>query len=180
MSIKKEISLFFQKRNNLIDQLDNREIDKDQFIQGNLSLIQQLSMKPFAQITSFEEGMYNYQYYNTMAKYYHTLANDYKPYKSKQRKYQENFNKCKNFYAEKDKALERMLVLKEYKNMEAYYVSLYSSRLKNQLYEIVFLDEEKAVFHTLNSAILKLLKENHVFRDEVRESVISDYINTKY
>lgn len=73
-----------------------------------------------------------------------------------------------------------MLIIKEFKNMESYYVSLYSTRLKDQLFEIVFTDKEKAVFHTMNPQILALLKENHVFIDEIRESVISDYINTKY
>lgn len=180
MSIKKEIEVFLKERNCLIDQLDEGKIDKELFIQKNLELIQKISMKPFSRILSYEEGMYNYQYYNTMAKYYNNRANEYKFDRKKKRKYQEAYNKCRNYYHEKDRTLEQMLIIKEFKNMESYYVSLYSTRLKDQLFEIVFTDKEKAVFHTMNPQILALLKENHVFVDEIRESVISDYINTKY
>lgn len=180
MSIKKEIDIFFQKRNYLIDQLDVGKIGKEQFIQQNLQLIYQISMKPFSKVLSYEEGMYNYQYYNTMAKHYNTIANEYKFERSKKKKYQEAYNKCRNYYYEKDRTLEQMLILKKFENMVAYYVSMYSTRLKDQLFEIVFLDEEKAVFHTMNPQILSLLKKNEVFIDEIRESVINEYINTKY
>lgn len=180
MNINKELEIFFAKRNHLIDLLDEGKIDKEIFIDNNYRLIDELSMKPFPQVKSYEEGMYNYQYYNTLAKYFNTRANEVKFDKNKQRQYKDSINKCNNYYYEKDRTLKQMLYIKEFKNMTAYFVTLFSERLQTKLYEIVFIDEEKAVFHSMNPTILKELKSYGVFEEGERPSVIDGYINEKY
>jgi len=40
--------------------------------------IQRLNITPFKVVDSFEKAIYNYQYYNTMAKYYYLQAHQIK------------------------------------------------------------------------------------------------------
>ena len=69
---------FFSHRNSLIIQYKNGDISKREFLEGNFDFVEQMNVKPFSRIDSYEKGMYNYQYYNVLAKYYTMLAKDMK------------------------------------------------------------------------------------------------------
>ena len=69
---------FFKCRDSLINQYENGEISKKELLQGNFESVQKMNVEPFAYINSYEKGMYNYQYYNVMAKYYNMLAGEVK------------------------------------------------------------------------------------------------------
>ena len=67
---------FFQNRSSLIIQYTNGDITKKEFLEYNFDFVQEMNIKPFSRIDSFEKGMYNYQYYNVLAKYYTMLAKE--------------------------------------------------------------------------------------------------------
>lgn len=73
-----------------------------------------------------------------------------------------------------------MLNLVEFENVEAYYVKSKSKFLKDKLYEIVFRDYDKAIFHSTADWLLNVLKDNNCFIEGKRKSLIDDYINARY
>ena len=164
----KQLETFFKKRNDLIFELSDGKIDKISFLEKNYELIQNLNMKPLLNISTLEEGMYNYQYYNILAKFFKQKSILYSNNKKKQKKYNENLMKSNNI---------------ELKNVganttEAYFIDMNSKRLNNSLFEIVVKDVEFAIFHSMNIEILQKLKEKNIFVNEIRISKIDDYVNT--
>lgn len=174
----KQLETFFKKRNDLILELSIRKIDKISFLEKNYELIQNLNMKPLLNISSLEEGMYNYQYYNILAKFFKQKSILYSNNKKKQKKYNENLMKSNNYYAEKDKFLLKMIDFLDKNSTEAYFIDMNSKRLNNSLFEIVVKDVEFTIFHSMNVEILQKLKEKNIFIDEIRISKINDYVNT--
>ena len=174
----KQLEVFFKKRNDLISELSQGKIDKIAFLEKNYELIQNLNMKPLLNISSLEEGMYNYQYYNILAKYFKQKSQLYSNNKKKQKKYNENLMKSNNYYAEKDKYLFRMIDFLDKDSSEAYYIDMNSKRLNSSLFEIVVKDIEFAIFHSMNEKILEKLNEKNIFVNETRISKIDDYVNT--
>ena len=175
---RKKLEHFFKKRNDLIFELSEGKIDKISFLEKNYELIQNLNMKPLLNISTLEEGMYNYQYYNILAKFFKQKSILYSNNKKKQKKYNENLMKSNNYYAEKDKYLLRMIDFLDENSTEAYFIDMNSKRLNNSLFEIVVKDVEFAIFHSMNIEILQKLKEKNIFVNEIRISKIDDYVNT--
>uniref|UniRef100_UPI00288B35CC DUF6648 family protein n=1 Tax=uncultured Anaerococcus sp. TaxID=293428 RepID=UPI00288B35CC len=69
MSIeKKKLELFENWRIESINLLAEAKIDKDEFLDRNYKFLTKLGLKPFSHIRDLEEAIYNYQYYNIMAK----------------------------------------------------------------------------------------------------------------
>lgn len=174
----KQLEIFFKRRNELIKELSIRKIDKLSFLEKNYELIQNLNMKPLLNISSLEEGMYNYQYYNILAKFFKQKSILYSNNKKKQKKYNENLMKSNNYYAEKDKYLLKMIDFLDEKTTESYFIDMNSKRLNNSLFEIVVKDVDFAIFHSMNIEILQKLKEKNIFINEIRISKINDYVNT--
>ncbi len=171
---------FFKKRSSLIVQLEKNEISKKEFLECNYRLVMNMNSRPFLRIDSYEMGMYNYQYYNVLAKYFGMLAKEIKDNKRRQRYYRDYANKCNNYYHEKDKAALALLEFLEYKGVEAYYIEVNSKSLDNKLFEIVLLDYKEAIFHSKAPWFLEKLKENKVFLDKKKKSIIHEYINESY
>lgn len=174
----KQLEVFFKKRNDLISELSQGKIDKISFLEKNYELIQNLNMKPLLNISSLEEGMYNYQYYNILAKFFKQKSQLYSNNKKKQKKYNENLMKSNNYYAEKDKYLFKMIDFLDKDSSEAYFIDMNSKRLNSSLFEIVVKDVEFAIFHSMNEKILEKLNEKNIFVNETRISKIDDYVNT--
>ena len=116
--MKRNVDFYVKQRNELIDLLDDGKITKQEFISRNNVLIDSFNLRPFINIKTVNEGIFNYQYYNSKAKEYNTIANKYKNKKPK--KYIASLNKCRNYYLEKDNTILKILELIEYKNVEAY------------------------------------------------------------
>lgn len=170
------LNLFMEKRNLIIDKLDRKEITKEEFLIENYSLLNRLSMKPFLKIDNLSKGVYNYQYYNILAKYHGNLANNYKGKDKK--KYKQEINKINNYYYEKDRIILQVLEIIKYKDIESYFIKMHSNRLNNSLFEIIITNKEKIIFHSMNEELLRKLKENNVFSDEVKLSKIDLYVNS--
>lgn len=180
--LKKEsiFDTFFDNRDSLIVQYKNGDITKREFLQGNFDFVQKMRVKPFSKIDSYEKGMYNYQYYNVLAKYYNMLASEVKQNEKHLKHFKSYVNKGNYYYNEKDKSTLQLLRFLEFKNVESYFVKVESSYLKDKLYEIVLTDYEYAIFHSKSRWLLKILRDQGVFFEKKQKSLIDEYINEKY
>ncbi len=172
--------IFANNRAMLIDMLEEEKLDKREFLIQNVELMKRFSMSPYTTISRFEEGIFNYQYYNVLAKYYAMQRSELPPGKKGNRRERELMNKISNYYREKDRATMMLLEWVNYEGIEAYYIEMNSKSLDGVLYEIYFSRFEKAILHSKSSEIKKRLEEHQAFSMEKRSSRISDYINSTY
>lgn len=175
-----KLCLFDKRRKETIDLLSCNQIDKNTFLDSNYEYIKKLNLRPFSKVTSVLEGIYNYQYYNIFAKKSNDEANKIKNLVKKKKKYNSLINDRENYYYLKDKASSSLLKIINYNNVESYYIRLMSKRLTGEIFEIVLLDYEKVILHSKSKEILKDLKDNNVFEDCIKESLIDDYVNKSY
>ncbi|HLR33998.1 MAG TPA: DUF6648 family protein [Tissierellales bacterium] len=171
---------FFDNRLSLIIQYTNGDINKREFLEGNFDFVQAMNVEPFSKIDSYEKGMYNYQYYNVLAKYYTMLAKDIKRSGKDEKYYIDYLNKGKYYYDEKDKATVELLKYLKFKNIDAYFINTQSRYLDDKLYEIVLLDYKDAIFHSKSLWLLDILRKEGVFIEGKKTSLIDDYINERY
>ncbi len=171
---------FFDNRSAIIVQFENGDITKKQFLEYNYDLVMKMNLKPFLRIDNYEMGMYNYQYYNVLAKYFNMLAKEVKNTRKHQKYYNYYLNKGNNYYHEKDKAALGLLKYLEFKGVEAYYINVNSKLLRDKLYEIVLLDYKEAIFHSKAIWLLDILKKEGIFIEEKKISLIDEYINETY
>jgi len=193
--VNNKFEKFLKHRQSLLLQYKMGDLTKNEFIEENFNTIESLGIKPFNKVDNIKKAIYNYQYYNVLAKFYYRQSRDY-PSGSKQRNYL--LSQSDSCYYEKDKVTMSLLKLLDYKNVEAYFVKVKSKKLQNKLFEIVIYDPDalmeintlsipfggpeadNVVLHSKNTAILKRLREENVFRDEKKRSVTDSYINQKY
>ena len=165
---------YFNYRQALIDQYIKGDMTKREYLQRNLDAVLSLGIKPFKHIDNIDKGLFNYQYYNALAKDASMAARSVDS---------ENaliYNeKCSYYYSKKDKATMKILELAEFKDVEAYIIRVRSKELKNKLFEII-LENKNMVLHSMNPAILNKVKEEGVFTEGTRKSVIDGYINHRY
>ena len=161
-------------------QFTNGDISKKQFLEYNFDLVRKTNLKPFLRVDSYEKGMFNYQYYNVLAKYYNMLAKEIKNTKRQQKYYSYYYNKGNNYYHEKDRSALSLMKFLNFEGVEAYYIEVESKFLNDKLYEIVLVDYKEAIFHSKSKWLLDALKEANVFIEDKKESLIDNYINEKY
>ena len=165
-------------RNELIDQLDHGKINKFDFIRKNYEYISKYEVNPYGVIESVSAAAFAYQYFNSKAKYYLSKAFEI-DFKDPEEAYELREVGFEN-YEYKNNVIKKVLELIDYKNVEAFYIEMNSKALEGELFEIVLLDYEKMIFHTKDLLILNRLKKHNCFSKEIRESLISEYINKKY
>lgn len=171
---------FLENRNMVIEMLDRGEIDKREFLVQNYRLLTQISIIPKKDIASIEEGVYNYQYYNGMAKYHAMILSEQRNAGKSEKKLSELANKIENYYREKDKQTSALLEFVNYTGVDAYYIEMNSKRLEGTLFEINFYEFDKVIFHSKSEEIKENLIKNKVFSNEIKNSAIVDYVNTQY
>lgn len=183
MIYKKKESIFdkfFNHRDSLIVQFKNGDISKREYIKLNVDFIEKLNVRPFKKIDSFEKGMYNYQYYNMLAKFYNMEAQELKN-KGEPAKYYNSFkDEGFYYYKQKDKSTLKLLKYLKFKDIEAYYIKVNSDYLNGKLYEINLKNYDKAILHSKSFKILDILKHEGVFKDKIQKSLIDEYVNVKY
>ncbi|NLY09831.1 MAG: hypothetical protein GXZ11_08110 [Tissierellia bacterium] len=172
--------IFYEKRSFLIKQYEMGDLSKREFLEANFDSVQSLNIKPFSRVDSYEKGLFNYQYYNSMAKYYRMMAQDVRNTKKHRKYYSYYYNKGNNYYHEKDKATLTLMKFLDFQGMEAYYIKVQSKGLKDKLFEIVFNDYKEAIFHSKAQWLKDILIEMGIFFDERRSSLIDQYINDVY
>lgn len=170
---------FFEHRSYLIMQYSQGDLNKKEFIKRNFDYLVLRNMTPYIKVDSYEKGMYNYQYFNVMAKYYKALSRDVYNTKKHQKYYNYYLNLANKFYHEKDKSVLSILKIEEFKDMDAYYIKCQSKALQNLLYEIVLNNKKEAIFHSKAKWLLNVLIEEKIFNNVTKKSIIDHYINEK-
>ena len=158
-----EIQKYFKYRQGLIDQYVKGDMTKSEYLSQNLEAVLALREKPFNIVDTLEKGLFNYQYFNALAK------------------------ECKNtdpaktdyYYAKKDKATLSVLRILDFRGVEAYFIRVRSTQLKGRLFEII-IEEYQMILHSANPEILERLRRENVFMEETRKSLIDGYINQRY
>ena len=172
---------FFENRKALIYQFYKGDITKKEFIEEHYFFMQQLKLKPFRyRIDSFEKGIYNYQYYNILAKYSNMKAKDVYLQRKHPRLVSQLKRDAEYYYRQKDRSTLKLLEYLNFENTEAYFVKVKSPLLKDRLFEIVLKDYEGIVLHSISRSLLERLRAEGVFMEEIRKSVIDQYINQNY
>lgn len=171
---------FMEHRSFLIMKYSNGDISKREFLQYNYDYFVSVNARPYIKIDSYEKGMYNYQYFNGMAKYYRMLAREVKNTKKHSKYYNYYLNLGNKYYDNKDDTALDILKFLEFKNVECYFIKCDSQALEDVLYEIVLKDKTEAIFHSKSENLLCKLKDKGVFYPDKRESLIAEYINEKY
>lgn len=149
---------------------------KREYLQANYEAVVYNDIKPFKNIDTVLKGLFNYQYYNARAKEKKQASTIKDLDKDEKREY---LDSCNYFYGKKDRATLKVLELMEYKGVEAYFIKVRSKELKGKLFEIV-LKDYNIILHSTNELILKRLREEEVFSEGSRKSLIDGYINQRY
>lgn len=176
--MENRIEKFFINRDKLIDELEGGRLSKTAFIEKNYEFVMDLELKPFEDNLDDKKCIYNYQYYNLLAKYENFKAQEVEFFDPEL--YDFHMEEANKYYEFKDKATLAFLEFVNYKNVKAYFLNLDSKRLEGQLFEVVFLDYNRAIFHSMNQKILSKLRENGKFSPVYKASIIHDYVNSAY
>lgn len=168
---------FLKNRESLIEQYAKGDLSKEEFIEANYICINSLDIKPFQKIDNVKKAIYNYQYYNVLAKYYQKKAHDLN---RKNEARNDFFEQSNYFYSRKDDVTSKLLRLLDFRGIEAYFVKVKSKNLKRKLFEIVLKDYDNVILHSKSEAILNMLISEKIFINEVRNSLVDNYINQKY
>lgn len=178
MSENIKLKEFEKNRDNLISKLESAEIDKTEFIIANYEFFTTDNMEPYEKINEFSEGLYNYQYYNTMAKYLKM--------KSQELKYKDPFvavdcrKKADKYYHKKELVTRKLLDLYQDRKLDAYYIDIDSKSLRGNLFEIVFLEYDRVILHSKDRIVLKKINSMQKFDKKYKKSMIDEYINSLY
>jgi len=171
---------FFEERESLIYKFTKGDISKKEFIEEHYFFIARLNLKPFQRIDSFEKGIYNYQYYNALAKYDKLRAKDKKLAEKHPELIKGILDNVKTAYRNKDDSIIKLLRFLKYENIEAYFIKAKSDYLDNKLFEIILHDYDGVILHSINRGLLEELKREGVFQEIRKKSKIDEYVNKKY
>lgn len=170
------IQKYFKYRQSLIDQYAKGDMTKREYLQRNYEAVVYGDIGPFQNMDTLEKALFNYQYYNALAKEMKSISTTHDmDYELKQ----DYIEKSNYYYAKKDKATLRALRILDFQGIEAYFIKIRSRFLKGKLFEIL-IAEENIILHSTSTLILKCLREEGVFFEESRKSVIDDYVNHRY
>ena len=159
---------YFNYRQALIDQYLKGDMTKREYLAQNFNAVLSLKDSPFKYVDSVDKGLFNYQFYNAMAKQAKSEARIY----NNGEKAKLYIEKSNYYYKLKDKSTLKVLELSNYINIEAYFINVKSKLLKNKLFEIVL--------HSTSTVVLNRLKKENVFNDVTKKSLIDSYINNRY
>ncbi len=157
---------YFNYRQALIEQYLKGDMTKREYLAQNFQAVLNLKDKPFKNVDSVDKGLFNYQFYNAMAKqaksesqnyYNREIANSY-------------IDKSNYYYGLKDKSTLKILELSDYQNTEAYFIKVKSKALKNKLFEII-LHDKNMILHSTSKVVLNKLKNEHVFIETTKKII---------
>lgn len=174
-----DMEAFYKNRDQLIDALEVGQIDKATYFEDSLAYLKAIGFKPGKiENQDFDHAVVHYQYYNLMAKF-HFMEEEIKCF-NQPKAAQKHHDMGHDFYIKKDQTTMRLLELCDYKGIKAYYIQMQSKALEGSLFEVVFLDESRIVLHSRDKRILYRLTSAGVFSDQIQESTIHEYVNTRY
>lgn len=166
---------YFAYRQALIDQYSKGDLTKKEYLNRNLEAVLALRDEPFKRVDSVDKGLFNYQFFNALAK---DASMEAKRYADKEFSY--IYNEQVNYYYDrKDGATMKILELLDFRGVDSYFIKVRSKDLKNKLFEII-LEDSGMILHSTSEAILNRLKAEQCFSEGVKKSVIDSYINHRY
>ena len=135
-----KIQKYFRYRQSLIDQYLKGDMTKREYLQMNYNAVVHNDIGPFRYIDTVEKGLYNYQYYNALAKEMKSVSTSYGIDYDAKRDYQ---SQADYYYSKKDRATMKVL-------------------------------------NSTNEKILNDLRQEGVFSEGTRISLIDGYVNQRY
>ena len=170
-----KLQKYFKYRQALIDQYVKGDMTKSEYLRENFNAVLSLNIDPFKNIDNIDKALFNYQYYNAMAKDAKQEAS-----LTQNKEYAQALQEKANYYySKKDYATMSILRLLDFKGVKAYFIKSKSKYFKGKLFEII-IDEDNIVLHSISESILNVLRKENVFDEHIRKSVIDEYINQKY
>ena len=174
-----ELQKYFRHRQALTDQYLKGDMTKREYLQANYQAVTGADFGPFTILDSVEKCLFNYQFYNALAKEQRSISVHEEmefPLK-KQFQAQSDY-----YYRKKDAATRKALELLAYQGIEAYFVKVKSRALRGKLFEIICHGPQlyQMVLHSTSQSLLQRLREEGVFVEGSRVSVIDAYINARY
>ena len=169
------IQKYFRYRKRLIDQYLKGDMTKSEYLDLNLEAVLSLRREPFKKIDTVEKGLFNYQYFNAMAKGARAESFLYAERELKK----ESSEAADYYYYKKDQSTLAVLRLINYKGVTAYFIAVRSKYLRGRLFEIV-IDDYEMILHSASDVILNCLREENVFAEGIRTSIIDYYVNQRY
>ena len=169
---------FIENRNMLIDKLEKREIDKVDFVLMNKEYFDNLGYTPEKEISSLEEGLFGYQYFNSYAKFHKMKARELKygePFIA-----HDHLKEADKLYKKKEAVTLKILEILGYKDIEAYYITSSSKSLRGRIFEILYHGDDKVILHSKDERIRQSLVKKGLFSKKTRESRIDSYIISLY
>jgi hypothetical protein len=170
------IQKYFKYRQNLIDQYMKGDMSKREYLKKNYNAVVYGNIGPFSNMDTVEKALFNYQYYNALAKEQKSISTSRDMDYELKRDFLEQSN---YYYKKKDRATHAVLRMLDYRGTEAYFVKVRSKYLKGKLFEIVIEDTD-IILHSTSPFILNSLREEGVFSEESRKSLIDEYVNHRY
>ena len=158
------IQKYFKYRQSLIDQYAKGDMTKREYLQKNYEAVVYGDIGPFRNMDTVEKALFNYQYYNALAKENKTISTTRDMDYELKRDYLEKSN---YYYSRKDRATLTALRMLDFRGVVAYFVKVRSRFLKGKL-------------HSTSPLILNCLREEGVFQEESRKSLIDEYVNHRY
>lgn len=173
------LARFIAGRDRLIDGLEAGEMNKSAYLEAQYQALVELGAVPRkGGLRSLEEGLFNYQYYNILAKRERIQSKDEEfrnPEASRKHR-----NQSDRHYALKDRETVKILEFLNYEHVQAYFIETPARYLNGKLIEIIVDTYNRAVFHTADEGIINRLIRAGVFYEGVRPSVIQAYIASDY
>lgn len=171
---------FSKMRDSLIFQYKKGDLSKKEYIRESHDLLIRLEACPFQNVDSFEKAVFNYQYYNTMAKYAKMKAEELLKKEKHRDLYRSYIDRKDRYYKQKDRMSWNAAQLIQFQDVEAYYIKVTSQFLKDNLFEIIFLQYPSVVFHSKSRWLQMKFEEEGIFDHRMKRSIIETYVNEKY
>lgn len=171
---------FMERRSALIRAYERGDLNKKEFLQTNLKDMHSSNVRPFFLIDRLEKGIFNYQYYNALAKSYRMEARRVKRMQKSNREYCRSLSLAEKYYGRKDDTILEILDFVDYKNVYGYFVHCDGKKLQDRLFEIVFIEYPEYILHSTSKRVYEALVDRGVFMEEKKRSKIDTYINDRY
>jgi len=171
---------FAVMRDSLIYQYKKGDLSKKEYIHESHNMLLNLDASPFKNVDSFDKAVFNYHYYNTMAKFMGMKASELNKKQKHQDLYRQVIKRKDEYYYQKDAMSWKAVSIIGFIGVEAYNIKVTSTFLKNDLFEIIFRDYPSVVFHSRSKWLKEKLEEEKIFEDRVKRSIIETYVNEKY
>ena len=160
----------------LIDQLERGELCKETFILENHRMLETCGKVSY-EVSSVDEGIFKYHYFNTMAKKA-MLDADAIEFRAPEQCFRLK-ELAYAYYTKKDRITLNLLEYVSFNAVKAYHIHMNSRHLEGEIYEIDFFNCDRVVLHSKDKRILHKLKVSGCFVDERMDSKVKAYVNTK-